>query len=455
MHKIDGPYHSSNEFVAGPPATFVTPKWLNAVQRELVNIVESAGMELDDATDTQVLTALNKIMRGWETIGTAYDLAKASGKEANSISVSGEGTNGKGVAFSSDGTKMYMVDSTNARVYQYTLSTAWIVSTASYASKSKFVTTEDTAPSDLTFSTDGTKMYVIGQTNDTVYQYALSTAWDVSTATHSGVLKSIVAQETTPTGLAFSTDGTKMYIVGSGNDTVYQYALSTAWDVSTASHSGVLKSVAAQDAAPVALAFKPDGTTMLVLGGGGDTVFQYTLSTAWDVSTASYATKSKDVGTYDTNPQGLALNDDGTKFYIMGGTNNKVFQFEMQYTYTAKKLSWFAGLCWDTTGAAGPANTVPGPRDDDLAEYKGSSAFLTAHSRIQVRRNGAGDYEVRLPSGMTWSDVQVLSAYSATSGVAVRRCYASSTTDLNVTTVNSAGANTDCDVVLTLGLIES
>jgi hypothetical protein len=48
-------------------------------------------------------------------------------------------------------------------------------------------------------------------------------------------MKSVSSQDTSPYGLAFSSDGTKMYVTGNTNDTVYQYSLSTAWDVSTAS----------------------------------------------------------------------------------------------------------------------------------------------------------------------------------------------------------------------------
>jgi DNA-binding beta-propeller fold protein YncE len=35
---------------------------------------------------------------------------------------------------------------------------------------------------------------------------------------------SVGGQETNPTGTAISSDGTKMYVIGAGNDTVYQYS---------------------------------------------------------------------------------------------------------------------------------------------------------------------------------------------------------------------------------------
>lgn len=52
--------------------------------------------------------------------------------------------------------------------------TAWDVSTASYASKSFSVASQDDAPTAVAFNNDGTKMYICGATNDTIYQYSLA-----------------------------------------------------------------------------------------------------------------------------------------------------------------------------------------------------------------------------------------------------------------------------------------
>jgi DNA-binding beta-propeller fold protein YncE len=133
-------------------------------------------------------------------------------------------------------------------------------------------------------------MYVIGTTNDMIYGYTLSTAWDVSTAvwvTPTTEYFSVAAQETTPTGLFFKPDGTKMYVAGSSGDDVNEYDLSTDWDITTASYLQNFY-FGAQETTPTGLFFKPDGTKMYVIGTVGDDVNEYDLSTAWDVSTSSY-----------------------------------------------------------------------------------------------------------------------------------------------------------------------
>ena len=49
---------------------------------------------------------------------------------------------------------------------------------------------------------------------------------------------SVASQETVPTGLEFSADGKRMFITGNNGDDVTEYKLTTAFDVSTASHVG-------------------------------------------------------------------------------------------------------------------------------------------------------------------------------------------------------------------------
>ena len=244
-----------------------------------------------------------------------------------SFSVAAQSGTPEDVAFKTDGTKVYVLDNIGS-VFQYSLSPAWSISTASYDSVSFSVTSEDAAPTSLAFKSDGTKMYVCGSANDKIFQYSLSTAWNISTASYDSVSFSVAAEETIPQGLAFKSDGTKMYVVGKGSDTVYQYSL-TAWDLSTASYDSVSFSVLTEEANPTSLAFKSDGTKMYVVGISGDKVFQYSLSTAWNISTASYDSVSFSVAGQDSEPTGLALKSNGTKMYVVGNSSDTVYQYSL------------------------------------------------------------------------------------------------------------------------------
>jgi DNA-binding beta-propeller fold protein YncE len=68
-------------------------------------------------------------------------------------------------------------------------------------------------------------MYILDYNSQTVYQYTLSTAWNVSTAVYASLSKSVSGQSSGPYGLAFSPDGTKMYVLDNNSETVYQYTM--------------------------------------------------------------------------------------------------------------------------------------------------------------------------------------------------------------------------------------
>jgi len=120
---------------------------------------------------------------------------------------------------------MYVAGIAGRNVYEYALGTAFDVSTASFDT-SFSVFTQDTAPTDLAFDNDGTKMYVSGSSGENVNEYALSTAFDVSSASFITSF-SVAVQVVFPQGLAFDNDGTKMYVVGFDGAAVYEYDLSS------------------------------------------------------------------------------------------------------------------------------------------------------------------------------------------------------------------------------------
>lgn len=288
-------------------------------------------------------------------LSTAWDISTASYSQ-QSIAVGGGGIP-SGMFFRQDGTMVYIADYLADRVYQYSLSTAWDVSTVAA------VNSFSTAPSNYTpygisFKPDGTKMYLANNGTDTIGEYDLSTAWDITTAVYSQALTmlatqggdptgifihpengylyvvrlyspvaitqyslggfSVAGQSTLVVGIFFKPDGTKMYTVANETtDRVYEYDLSTPWDTSTASYLQFFN-IGAQETFPRDLFFKPDGTKMYIVGTGGDDVNEYSLGTAWDISTSSYSTNFR-VASQTTVPTSISFKPDGTKMYIGAG----------------------------------------------------------------------------------------------------------------------------------------
>ena len=309
--------------------------------------------------------------------GETYDIANAS-YDNKSFSVTSQEANPSGLAFKSDGTKMYISGETSDAVYQYSLSTAWDVSTASYDNVSFDPTAQGAQPYCIRFKPDGTSLFIMQNQFDTIYQYTLSTAWDLSTASYASKSLSVSSQENNPNTFAFANSGTKLYVMGNANDTVFEYTLSTAYDVSTASYSNNSFSVASQDGLMFSLFVFEDGTKMLTGGFGTDAIYQYSLSTAYDVSTASYDSVSFSVSSQLPNLFDITFKPDGTKMYVVGSSNDRVYQYSTGSSATAT-FSYPASVEWPSgTAPDGPAigetDVLVFLTDDGGTSYQGFQA---------------------------------------------------------------------------------
>ena len=259
-----------------------------------------------------------------------YDIANASYTQA--FSVSSQDTQPSAIAFNPAGTKMFIAGNQGNDIGEYTLSTAFDVSTASFVD-SFSVNSQETAPMGVAFNTDGTRMFVNGEAANTVFQYALSTGFDVSTASYTQGF-STAAQDSASNGIAFNTDGTKMFVTAESTKKINEYTLSSAFDVSTASYVDGF-SVASQADQPKDTQFNSDGTEMyLVSRSPATAVYKYTLTTGFDVSTASYASVSFSIANQETSPQGLAFSANGSKMYVCGFTGQDVNEYATSTTVT-------------------------------------------------------------------------------------------------------------------------
>ena len=203
------------------------------------------------------------------------------------------------------------------------------VDSMSYDNKSFDTSTETAEPSDIYFSSDGTKMFIFDDlyTNNHVFQYDLTTAWDVSTAEYNNVSLSLTDVTQLEAG-QFSADGTKMYISEAGLQDILQYTLSTAWDISTASYDSITydpNEIGQIDA----FTFSHDGTKMYLSPTSGGVVYQYSLSTPWSLSNVAYDGKSFDFSTQNSNVKGLYFTEDGYNIISIDYNSSKLYYYQM------------------------------------------------------------------------------------------------------------------------------
>jgi hypothetical protein len=386
-------------------------------------------------------------------VQTAAGVASLGGGEGvvswiysgTSFSVSAQEATPSGLFFSPDGLNMYVNGPTGDDVNQYTLSTAWDVSTATYV-RVFSTAAQDSNPADVFFKPDGLTMFVVAATNDAVYQYTLTTAWNLSTASYANKSFSVAGQDTAPTGLWFSTDGTVMYVSGNATDSVYQYTLGTAWDVSTAAYSSKSFSTAGQEVTPNQVNLSADGLRMWVTGLANDRVWEYALTTAWDVSTATL-TANVYIGYQEASSAGLFVDSTApNRVYLVGTTNDTVYQyntatksvrFDVETFYLPKDLQVVGNL--DVGGATllnGVLLVQNGATLNSAATVNGT---LTANGNIALT---GGATTANTLGTIATTGTTTIGGTTQTGTITVGRSTVSNTTDIQAGATTSGNTKT-------------
>ena len=86
------------------------------------------------------------------------------------------------------------------------------------------------------------------------------------------------------------------------------------------------QSISTQDTNPRGIAWNNDGSKLYEIGLVSDKIYEYNLSTAYDISTASY---SQSISTQDAAPTGMTWNNDGSKLYEVDYNSDKIYEYDV------------------------------------------------------------------------------------------------------------------------------
>jgi len=248
----------------------------------------------------------------------------------NSSIVAGDGIEGMYVR--SDGIKVYTASLFSGdRIREYNLSTPWNISTMTQVNGLD-VSADFNYTTGVELSPDGQYMYVSGGQSGAykIVGYYLATPWNILTASKIQGLPT-----NSPGGVRLKYDGTAIYILDlSSPDIVKQYSLSTPWDITTRSGSTTAQldiDTLTGDNNLTGFTFFENGTKLFATGASIQAVFEFHLSTPWDVSTATYAL-SYYVGDKVSQPVDVYVDSNRQKALVAGNsaTNaNRIHQYEI------------------------------------------------------------------------------------------------------------------------------
>ena len=318
---------------------------------------------------------------------------------------------------------MFIVGQTTKTLYEYVLPVAWDVSSivASAVSLSLSAVTNDVIQ--CVFSRDGDFVFITDDTS--VFSFPLPNAWDITSNVSNTSFSpgGIVDVDS----LAFKTEGDKMYIGTLSTDRINEYDLSAPFDISSPTSVAFID-ITINSISPLDIFWKPAGEELFILNDSGSIIQKFHLENAWEIFTASYFENTRNISgarcetwqpnggrffqtnifsdsvpqltipggkfnwnatnavqnsgettTPETNPQGIYFRKTGLNYYVVGTSEEKVFQYDCVNPFETLAANVTKNV--DEFDLAGIAPSGIFFRDDGEKMYIGE----TAGSSTQIR----------------------------------------------------------------------
>ena len=294
--------------------------------REMVTLMEEAAVKRERARGANSVTGATGGAGG----GSGSGFSGGSGSSGDSGGSGGNGgsgaytvngatlsdtTTGVGhgllfINYNNDGTKFFTTI-LEKKISQISLSTPYDVSTATWDFTTKSADLDNISVSFISggrFTPDGNSVIACHQTsspdNQQITQYNLTSTFDLSTIGNDvailNVIGDIPGSIAEVNAVVWNDDGTKLFVAEGANNLILEYALSSAYDISTASYTTSFNYTTATGAVNGGeFIFNSAGTKLLLTDTATNALYEIDLSTGFDLSTASYNSNSIDFTSID------------------------------------------------------------------------------------------------------------------------------------------------------------
>jgi len=236
-------------------------------------------------------------------------------------------TNMNGGIFSKTLAQPFVTGSGNAGIVAGASNSWKIVTTDS--TPTSLTASGTTSPEGILWLLGGAVLLVVDNTGDQIIQYNPTTPYDATTKGAITTTLSVSAQGTAPYDVCATLDALDIYVINDGGNDIDQYTMTTAGDLTTATFTGTFD-VGGEEAAGRGLDVDPGATKLILVGQAGDGVDEYTFGTARDITTLSHD------GFTDlpelTQPESVRYGDSGSKFFVASSTTDAIHEYKIKGT---------------------------------------------------------------------------------------------------------------------------
>ncbi len=262
--------------------------------------------------------------------------------------ISGVETISTSVKFSSDGKTMFIIGVNSDTLRQYSLNTAFDLSSSPTLVNSLDVSSIQDAAQDIEFNSDGTVLFIIGRaTGDRgIDRWDLNTPYDIGGIAVGDATREPLSGDLR--GFKFSNDGKKLFTITQNSTTVgtvTEYTLTTAYDLDTKQETNTLTTTFSVGGRRQGINFSSDGYKLFITNSAVDAtnpvaernfIREFSLVSPFNISNAINNGDFQPSYTAKFRLTGLTFNNDGSKMFHTDFSNSTVNEYTLSCGFGVK-----------------------------------------------------------------------------------------------------------------------
>jgi sugar lactone lactonase YvrE len=260
-------------------------------------------------------------------------------------------TNPTGACFGDSGYKLYVSGANTAhRVYQYSLTTPYDIATATFVDSEVLDSQIVNYMSGIYFNDTGDEFFVLSDSTAAVICYTLNTPWDITSLVFKGAVPYSETQPSNIGGCCWGNSGFKLYAVSGGTDeTLYEYTLSVAYDVSTATLTNSIV-ITAVLSTLTSVNVSSDGSVLYV--SNASVIKALELTIPWDITSYYELSNGISLSTEDSTMSGIVISPDGRTVITQGSQNDELYQYSLTVPYDLSTKTFVTSVDISSTVAS-------------------------------------------------------------------------------------------------------
>jgi len=304
---------------------------LDQIEEEIVSIEKTIGTNFKKSFSKEILKSEERLKKTYSEID--FDNIESLKYIKNSLNIKYFDNSATGFVINSDFSKIYICGDSTNKIYQFSLEVPGDIETLKYDNKFFDISSFSTYPGGIWVNPEESLIFFLDTASKLLFKLSLSTPGDISTASLVGSGLDVSNGGHNIGDIFFLSDGYSFLTTDLNDLKMYRWNLTTAFDITTATITSDFLDFSSVVSVPLFFTFNSSGKTLFVLDPNSEEIIIYSLSTAFDITTAIYTGFKYNKYGYGTYAVQIKCSPFDDCIYVIDTGTDQILEFQINDFY--------------------------------------------------------------------------------------------------------------------------